>query len=751
MTATPGAKPTDNIVSDIQSKKDVDFSHITKEIEDYHRHHPRSFQNELGRINQAFQNNPTLHEAFPDLKIVGAKGQDLTMQDKNGHIVTVDSHNINRRSEVPQKPDLQDFGRVGAADMLPDGSGKYTVPKRKPGEGRLDGWDMASAILKNQSGQTDYNPSANEIANYLVEAKQLNPGKNLNRLKPGDVIQLPSTVRGGDNTIFGDARHADEGHLSALQQDNKDAKDRREAGGTVEKAYADYKKFFESTIWDTPLQGITKATIDEMMDPGGHDMPEGTRNGLKYLHDNWDKLQDLTEPVGNGATRAFTERSLRAGIQARESKVASSQAALDQAARPSIVPQSQWEAEHNLAPPLPAQPAPQIREVAPPAQPAPQIREVAPPPAPEASVVRPPAPPPPQARFREEEPATEAPPPKPGDTAPIVPHRVHTVPAKPVGEPPANVAIRETPPPDVRTTPPRPEPGRVEPGRDQQPRVPQTPSEKIEAKYKNHLDRDQNIRTFLGKAFADQRNATGGSDEMTEASVRAALQKSGLDKDQRERLQDVQENWKALKPYTVDGNGETLTPQSLDAGIERRKEGWAAKKELELQAIAKPPEQRSDAGDRPRGIPEDLWPSIKDAKVLATWDNVKGSGYQPVAGQGGPLDSRLRPIHTLEDVRAGKAPFVTLAIDKDLHVAYGQVVYIKELGVYGMAGDNGDHFNGLTGTGAVDIAARGWGLAHSKAINEQPLTLQILDARAPYEEPVQVAQRHRRSRRYARD
>src|SRR5271168_140906 len=205
MTAASRAtNPSDNIVTDVQSQKDVDFSHVTKEIEDYHRSHPKSFQQELGRINEAFQNNPTLHAAIPDLTIVVAKGQDLTFKDKDGHFVTVDSRNINRRTMAPQSPEIQDFGRTGSADMMPDGSGRFTVPKH----GRVDGWDMAREVLKSQTGQE---PSLNEIGNYLVEAKRLNPHTNFNRpLKSGSTIDLPSITRQGDETTFGDQRSVDD-------------------------------------------------------------------------------------------------------------------------------------------------------------------------------------------------------------------------------------------------------------------------------------------------------------------------------------------------------------------------------------------------------------------------------------------------------------------------------------------------------------------------------------------------------------
>jgi len=487
---------------------------------------------------------------------------------------------------------MQDLGRAGSADMQADGSGQYTVPR----QGRVDGWDMARGVLTSQTG---HEPSMNEIGNYLLEAKRLNPHVNFNRaLKPGSIIGLPSITRQGDDTTFGAERNAADQQHTKLQQDNTEAKDKRTEADKVKQSYDAYAKWYKS-LMGTDLPGLEQKSFDAILAPGGNPLPPDAKQGLEYLRDHWDKIQDMTGMVGG--TRALTPQSIQAGTQARDTRVAATQAAFDreqaQANNQTIIPQSQWAAEH----PDTANEAVVRTE--------------------EERVATPPI-------RRTDAPVEEGDPDlRPGSTAPMKPNRVKTIPVGPLNLP-----------------------GRTE----QREGVPLPP---------RVADREPPVDT---------------------------------------RTQD--------RPDTVLAN----------------------------------PQLRTDIGQRPPGLSDADWESLKTAKVLSTWHNVQGTGYQPVAGQGGPLDQAKRWVHTLEDVRNGKTPFVTLAFDSSQNIPYGQVVYIKNLGIYGMAGDNGGHFNGRTGQSAVDIAARGYGLATSDRLNASDLELQFLDARAPYEPPVQTAARHHR-------
>jgi hypothetical protein len=217
MTATARTSPQVNgIIQEIESKREggtapiADFSHIASEIEQYHLHHPKSFSRELDRINQAFQSNEALQKAFPDVKIVGARGQDLTLRDSHDHILTVDSRNINRRLEASTEAVPTDLRKAGTANLRADGSGQYTVPEGK----RHDGWSVAREVLRAQSKDANFNPSDNQIANYLLEAKRQNPHIDFNRLKAGQKIELPAAVMREGDTSFAAQAKADEQYIA---------------------------------------------------------------------------------------------------------------------------------------------------------------------------------------------------------------------------------------------------------------------------------------------------------------------------------------------------------------------------------------------------------------------------------------------------------------------------------------------------------------------------------------------------------
>jgi hypothetical protein len=224
------------------------------------------------------------------------------------------------------------------------------VPKRQHGQPRVHAWDVASDVLKSQSGQEGSNPTDNQIANYLLEAKKLNPRVNFNRLKPGETINLPPTVRGGTDTAFGEARRADEGQLTKLQGDLTAAKAGSTEAGVVENAYKDYAKYYQSKM-NTPLPGIEQAGLNQILAQDGDQMPANTKKGLEYLRDNWDKLTDFMNPKGgsDGNTPAITDTSLASGVQARKDALTASQSALDQTGDKTIAPQAQWRGDQIKA------------------------------------------------------------------------------------------------------------------------------------------------------------------------------------------------------------------------------------------------------------------------------------------------------------------------------------------------------------------------------------------------------------------
>lgn len=112
---------------------------------------------------------------------------------------------------------------------------------------------------------------------------------------------------------------------------------------------------------------------------------------------------------------------------------------------------------------------------------------------------------------------------------------------------------------------------------------------------------------------------------------------------------------------------------------------------------------------------------------------ARGTGYYPAnnAMEGGFKDKKGAPLHTLQDFLDGKAPYVSIAIDKRLYshgtVQYGDSFRIPELEArYGRpivfkAVDTGGAFTGK-GFGRVDICTRSSAHSHDPAINGQ-LTL----------------------------
>ncbi|MDQ7826713.1 MAG: hypothetical protein RDV48_28175 [Candidatus Eremiobacteraeota bacterium] len=119
------------------------------------------------------------------------------------------------------------------------------------------------------------------------------------------------------------------------------------------------------------------------------------------------------------------------------------------------------------------------------------------------------------------------------------------------------------------------------------------------------------------------------------------------------------------------------------------------------------PGQAGQTGAMPQAVPD----------AGATMGSAKGTGYYPdsSAMEGGFTDKRGKKLCTLQDYLEGKAPYVSIALDKNLYksgqVKYGDAFRIPELEKrYGRpilfrAVDTGGAFNGK-GFGRVDICTR---------------------------------------------
>lgn len=100
-----------------------------------------------------------------------------------------------------------------------------------------------------------------------------------------------------------------------------------------------------------------------------------------------------------------------------------------------------------------------------------------------------------------------------------------------------------------------------------------------------------------------------------------------------------------------------------------------------------------------------------------------GTGYYPANNslEGGFLDRLGKPLYTLQAYLAGKAPYVSTAMDRHAF-NYGQKIRIPELEKkYGRTiefrvVDTGDAFIGA-GKTRIDICTANWTAAHDKTIN----------------------------------
>jgi len=104
--------------------------------------------------------------------------------------------------------------------------------------------------------------------------------------------------------------------------------------------------------------------------------------------------------------------------------------------------------------------------------------------------------------------------------------------------------------------------------------------------------------------------------------------------------------------------------------------------------------------------------------------SAKGTGYFPkhVGQEGGPNDMIGKPLHTLQAFLAGKAPYVSVAMDKQAGLPYGTKLRIPELEKkYGRpiefrVVDTGSAFKGK-GTSRIDICVRDFAASLEETLN----------------------------------
>ena len=124
------------------------------------------------------------------------------------------------------------------------------------------------------------------------------------------------------------------------------------------------------------------------------------------------------------------------------------------------------------------------------------------------------------------------------------------------------------------------------------------------------------------------------------------------------------------------------------------------------------------------------WPGSAETPLAGQAYSARGTGYYPAnnAMEGGYFDRRGAPLNTLEDYLAGRAPYVSVAMDARA-LPYGTRMRIPELEQkYGRqidfrVVDTGGAFRGR-GMGRIDICTANQARSLDPTING-PLTLQV--------------------------
>ena len=130
------------------------------------------------------------------------------------------------------------------------------------------------------------------------------------------------------------------------------------------------------------------------------------------------------------------------------------------------------------------------------------------------------------------------------------------------------------------------------------------------------------------------------------------------------------------------------------------------------------------------------------AKATAYWPPPPG-GYataKEAAMEGGPKDRKGYQLHTVEEHLAGRAPFVSVAMDNDAF-PYGTALYIPEVcEAYAVPWDEltflvvdtgGAFIRPGRNTDRIDICVRNKTAAYKKIGNMKPVTLFVMEMAQP--------------------
>jgi hypothetical protein len=266
MTA-PARNNGDTIADQIKhhQKTDTDLSDVQHSLTDAHAHRPGLWQADLAKANKALHDSGIL----PGMDIVGTRGQDLVMKDKDGHTQIVDATNTNHKhQDNAGGNDSTINGRH--AKLNPDGSGTVTA-----GHDDKYGWNLSKDLLKNQGID---NPTPNQMANYEKELEKLN-GKKVSQFKNGEEIKVPPTTKGGDNTEFVGDRAEDKAKTDKAAVDKQ-----------AEEGEAAIKKFAPAgaNLLVTDSRNMNQDDITKALKRT--DLTDADKRGLEFLRDNYDKL-----------------------------------------------------------------------------------------------------------------------------------------------------------------------------------------------------------------------------------------------------------------------------------------------------------------------------------------------------------------------------------------------------------------------------------------------------------------------------
>lgn len=177
---------------------------------------------------------------------------------------------------------------------------------------------------------------------------------------------------------------------------------------------------------------------------------------------------------------------------------------------------------------------------------------------------------------------------------------------------------------------------------------------------------------------------------------------------------------------------DTLAQATMQQSMQKLMELFASL--MKNDQSAKPPEVAGQSGSSSSGSSSagsSHSSGIDQANVKKT-AKATGTGYFPdnSAMEGGFVDRQGKKLNTLQDFLAGKADYVSVAMDKNEHIPYGAKLRIPELEKkYGRpiefrVVDTGGAFTGK-GNSRIDICTANQQASMDPTING-PLTLQFV-------------------------